>query len=394
MPPNLQNINLPDKDILLRLFIGLFFLVLGIISLFYYRRLFSRWIKNEWLRSNLAVILVGELFFLAIAPIYPDVQRMIYYYGFLFTMIVYPVIMGVVIFLMYNLCNFIFSFKIFKTKSFARRQLWLVLIIIFTGCIIILPLNYLSNGFSFKYIPLSALWIVFFGGLVGLFNVISNYIDYERRQRLNEKELELSKLRELKTKAELDALHSKINPHFLYNALNSIADLSVTHGKKARKMTTALADLFRYSINYSNHNYATVLDEAAMAETYLHIEKIRFEDKLTYNIQTDDAAKHYLVPRFLLQPLAENAVKHGLKATGNETIIHLHIHLHDDKLIIDITDNGPHFPDNLIPGYGLKSVYDKLDLLFPSAYEIQFKNEPQKNIRIIISKLRKDEPVI
>ena len=64
--------------------------------------------------------------------------------------------------------------------------------------------------------------------------------------------------------------------------LNSIADLSITDGKKARKMTVALADLFRYSINYSNNNYSTVKDEVEMAEVYLQIEKIRFEDQLNY----------------------------------------------------------------------------------------------------------------
>ena len=81
----------------------------------------------------------------------------------------------------------------------------------------------------------------------------------------------------------MDALHSKVNPHFLYNALNSIADLSITDGKKARKMTIALADLFRYSINYSNNNYSTIKEEVEMAEVYLQIEKIRFEDKLNYS---------------------------------------------------------------------------------------------------------------
>src|SRR4029079_17675148 len=127
------------------------------------------------------------------------------------------------------------------------------------------------------------------------------YVNIERKRKLSEKELELSKLQALKTKAELDALHSKINPHFLYNALNSIADLSVTDGKKARKMTIALADLFRYSINYSNNNFSSVKDEVEMANVYLQIEKIRFEDKLNYTLKIGEGLEHYLVPRFVLQ---------------------------------------------------------------------------------------------
>src|SRR4029077_10430582 len=131
-----------------------------------------------------------------------------------------------------------------------------------------------------KYVLSNSIYIAAATGLV--YGVIS-YLDIERKRKINEKELELSRLRELKTKAELDVLHSKINPHFLYNALNSIADLSITDGKKARKMTIALADLFRYSINYSNHNYTTIKDEVEMAEVYMQIEKVRFEDQLTYS---------------------------------------------------------------------------------------------------------------
>src|SRR5437762_11783942 len=148
-----------------------------------------------------------------------------------------------------------------------------------------------------------------------------SYVDLDRKRKLNEKDLEVSKLQALKNKAELDALHSKINPHFLYNALNSIADLSITDGKKAREMTVALADLFRYSINYSNHNYSTTKEELEMTEAYLEIEKIRFEDQLIYFISSSNDVNHYLVPRFMLQPIVENAIKHGLNVTGNMTEI-------------------------------------------------------------------------
>src|SRR4029079_13760823 len=140
------------------------------------------------------------------------------------------------------------------------------------------------------------------------------YVDLARKRKLDEKELEVAKLQQLKSEAELDALHSKVTPHFLYNALNSIANLAVSDGKRARKMTIALAELFRYSINYSDHNYSTIKEEVEMAEVYLQIEKIRFEDQLNYSIQVSGDINHYLIPRFVLQPIVENAVKHGLKA--------------------------------------------------------------------------------
>ena len=157
-------------------------------------------------------------------------------------------------------------------------------------------------------------------------------------------------------------------------------------------MTVALADLFRYSINYSDHNYSTVKEEVEMAEVYLQIEKIRFEDQLNYSINVGGDVNHYLVPRFVLQPIVENAVKHGLKATGKMTEIKIEANKNDQDLQLIVSDNGPPFPDELNPGYGVKSMYDKLDLLFPGAYEVYFTNQPRKQVSIHIHKLMKNEP--
>jgi sensor histidine kinase YesM len=144
------------------------------------------------------------------------------------------------------------------------------------------PFAYLIYDETMKaYIKFSYVSAIYIGATTGLIYSVLSYLDIERQRKFDEKELELSRLRELKTQAELDALHSKINPHFLYNALNSIADLSVTDGKKARKMTIALADLFRYSINYSDNNYSTVKEELGMAEVYLQIEKFVLKTSLT-----------------------------------------------------------------------------------------------------------------
>jgi LytS/YehU family sensor histidine kinase len=260
--------------------------------------------------------------------------------------------------------------------------------------VINIPSNYFLYDRSTKYIKYAILNSIYLAGATGLVYAAISYLAIERKRKFEAKELELSRMRESKAKAELDALQSKVNPHFLYNALNSIADLSITDGKKGRKMTIALADLFRYSINYSNSNYSTIKDEIGMTEVYLQIEKIRFEDQLTYSLNVEDDLQHFLVPRFLLQPLVENAVKHGLKATGQLTEIYLNVKKTINGLVIHIEDNGPAFPEEISPGYGVKSVYDKLDLLFPDKYEIHFTNQPEKKVSIFINKLVKDESVI
>lgn len=284
--------------------------------------------------------------------------------------------------------------KRLKRLSFLWHMLIILVTLVITTLAINIPASMIMYGRNNPYLKYVFVNSVYLAGATGLVYAVIRFLNIERKRKFDEKELELSRLRELKSKAELDALHSKVNPHFLYNALNSIADLSITDGKKARKMTIALADLFRYSINYSNNNFSTLADEVAMTEVYLQIEKIRFEDQLNYSLEMEEGARHYLVPRFLLQPLVENAVKHGLKATGKMTEIQLQARLKNAGLELVVADNGPAFPEEITPGYGVKSVFDKLDLLFPGQYEIHFSNEPCKQVRVSIHKLVKNEPAV
>jgi LytS/YehU family sensor histidine kinase len=296
--------------------------------------------------------------------------------------------------LVFNTARYIAENPRLNGLSFIQHKSLILLSLILTTMAINIPSNYLLYDRSTKFIKYAILNSIYLAGATGLVYAAISYLAIERKRKFEAKELELSRMRELKAKAELDALQSKVNPHFLYNALNSIADLSITDGKKGRKMTIALADLFRYSINYSNSNYSTIKDEIGMTEVYLQIEKIRFEDQLTYSLHVDNELQHFLIPRFLLQPLVENAVKHGLKATGQMTEIDLDVKRTETGFVMHIVDNGPSFPEELNPGYGVKSVYDKLDLLFPDKYEIHFVNEPVKRVSIFIHKLIKDESAL
>jgi two-component system LytT family sensor kinase len=338
-------------------------------------------VRSKWLRRNIVTFLIGLCFFFAVGHLIPDFRNVIHYYGwwtgFLFCMMV--VIADVLI--PYNIILFLTENPRFAGSSLLKQQVRIFLSIVLTTILVNGTLNYFINGTT-QYLKYSVVWSFYmsvFGSLVYLF--IRQY-DQEKKKKLFEKELEVVKLNEQKTKAELDALHSRINPHFLYNALNSIADLAVTDGRKARSMTVSLAELFRYSINYSNSNYATVEEELEVTKLYLEIEKIRFEDKLFYTIEASTECLNTLVPKFILQPVVENAVKHGLKATGQLTQIKVEVFADGDNLVIKVYDNGPNFPSQLNPGYGLKSVYDKLELLFPNRFEIKMNNGDQKNFEI------------
>lgn len=369
-------------------------LVVGLYLLAKFNRLFRNVIKNELLRRNIVVWMIAVCCILAITPTSGEFrQRAAEHQIVKYYLIQLFAVTGMVLFV-FNVTWFILEQQWVRQSSFKKKMTIVLLSIIICTMLAGVPINFFANRGNFKNLELTLLFNFYTGCMAGFIYVTKCYVNLEGQKKLSEKELEVSRLQSLKTKAELDALHSKINPHFLYNALNSIADLSVTDGKKARKMTIALADLFRYSINYSNHNYSTIKDEVAMAEVYLQIEKIRFEDQLSYSLHVDPELNHFLVPRFVLQPVVENAVKHGLKATGKMTEIKIEVQRDSDGLIMIVADNGPMFQDVLSPGYGVKSIYDKLDLLFPENYEIHFSNQPRKQVTIHIHKLMKDEPAV
>lgn len=367
-------------------------LMAGLYILANYGRLFKKYFKSELFRQNVVVWMASVSLIMALAPVSGD------FFGILIRKGVWHAVYIEIFFatvnslFIFNITRLVATRRSVKRQTFIRQKAIVLITLIICTILINIPLNYIFNDYSAKNLKYSALFSFYNACAIGMVYIAMSYIDLEKNRKLNQKELEVARLSELKTKAELEALHSKINPHFLYNALNSIADLSVTDGKKARKMTIALADLFRFSINYSNNNYSTVREELEMAEVYLQIEKIRFEDKLNYSISIEPGLDHYLVPRFLLQPVVENAVKHGLKATGHMTDINVEVAREGDSIVINIADNGPLFPDELMPGYGVKSIYDKLDLLFPSAYEVKFINHPRKQVTISINKLMKNDP--
>ena len=371
---------------------ALVMLLAGLYLLAKFNILFRKQIRYELLRKNLVVWLVALCLFLSVVPFNPSFYAVIQNKMLLHFFMVQVLCITLEVVVIFNATWLILQYAIRKGVVFRKRMAIALCSIIVTATLMSFPIIYIARG-NFKEIQTQLVYNFYIGCITGLIYITMDYVDADRKRKLSEKELEVLRLQELKTKAELDALHSKVNPHFLYNALNSIADLSITNGKKARQMTIELADLFRYSINYSNNNYSTVTDEVAMTGIYLEIEKIRFEDQLSYTVNIEEGTGHYLLPRFLLQPLAENAVKHGLKITGKMTEILLEVKKEGNVLIINISDNGPLFPDELIPGYGVKSVYDKLDILFHDQYQVLFSNHPRKQVSVHLYKLMKNEPV-
>jgi LytS/YehU family sensor histidine kinase len=278
-----------------------------------------------------------------------------------------------------------------RSMPFLKRRLIVVFfILLFLISTNIWMAMLIDPGHRVATITYTFLMSLLFSGIVSAIYLNVSYANLAERRLRFERELEISRLNELKTKAELDALQAKVNPHFLYNTLNSIAELSLHQGAKARQMTIALADLFRYSLNKKNETVIAIEDEVEMVENYLMIEKIRFEDKLDITIEIEEAVKRIKMPKFILQPLVENAVKHGLREPDQKGIIKIAIKGNGNKIDITIYDNGSPFPEDIQVGYGLKSVMDKLALFYPDQHTIFFENEPLKQVTISITDTSKN----
>ncbi|MFY0631797.1 MAG: histidine kinase [Flavobacteriaceae bacterium] len=264
-----------------------------------------------------------------------------------------------------------------KLKSFVLRLILKVVLTFSSFVILYFFFNFKTRIYLENILLISLIVAI----SRGLYIYLNHYSD----SLIKQKDVELSQLKELQAATELSSLHAQINPHFLYNSLNSIASLAHINADKTEKMALSLSDLFKYSINRKGEKMTTIKDAVEMVENYLKIEKIRFEDRLQFSINVDDELLEATIPRFILQPIIENAIKHGISKIEEKGIINLQIIKDNNHLIISISDNGPDFPNGLLSGHGLQSVYDLLRLSYGELVTINWENLPKKKITITIS---------
>lgn len=194
---------------------------------------------------------------------------------------------------------------------------------------------------------------------------------------------------ELKRSAELKALQSQINPHFLYNTLDTIQWKALSHqAYDVVEMIQLLSKLFRLSLNNGNE-FITIQEELEHVETYLKIQKIRYNQKINYTINCNlSKDKVCYIPKLIIQPLVENSIYHGLKPKKNKGHIALTVESIDNYIVIEVYDNGIGIPkdtlENLMVNlknsiksdhYGLYNVNERLKLTFGEECEIIIKSE-------------------
>jgi two-component system, LytTR family, sensor kinase len=170
----------------------------------------------------------------------------------------------------------------------------------------------------------------------------------------------------LAREAELSRLRQQLQPHFLFNSLNSISALAGTKPEEARKMIQQLSDFLRGTLKKDDQQLVTLGEELEHLQLYLDIEKVRFGHRLRTHIDRDEVSLSMKLPSLLLQPVVENAIKFGLYDTTGETIIRLMVRTEDNYLVVVV--ENPFDPGTALPrqgtGFGLNSVQRRLHLLY------------------------------
>jgi two-component system, LytTR family, sensor kinase len=316
-------------------------------------------IKSKSYKSSIAlvilVITIVQFLFLKFAGI-------TYSHGFLFVFL-FGICLLVSFLLIgnnlnyYHPSNFNYSFLIGWCIVFTT----ICLFIPKTVCRLIIHSNQQINALLDTYL---------YYNFISIFLVLACYsaicIVWYQQNEAKENEFRKQEAIHLNKEAELLYLKKQLQPHFLFNSLNSINALIGVNQSQARDMVTQLSDFLRYTIKKQNNEMVTLKEEMENLALYFSIEKVRFGHRLITTITINANAEMAQIPALLLQPILENAIKFGLYDTLDEVEIKINATIEDHHLIIEITNpfDGTTHNTNNGTGFGLSSVQRRLELIF------------------------------
>ena len=263
----------------------------------------------------------------------------------------------------------IFYSNIKHQALFTKIINHIILIIIFLGLWVILDFLILSSSFKdnpgyIEYLRTTISWragngFLFCGMIIIAYYMLAFY------QNFREKVVKESELKTLVKESELSSLKSQINPHFIFNSLNSISSLTIISPDKAREMIIKLSDFLRYSISHTDEQMTSLRDEMLNISRYLDIEKIRFGDRLKVIENIDERCLEKRLPGLILQPLVENAVKYGVYESVDQAKIEISTNCSEDALKVKIrNDYNPDFAAKKGEGIGLKNIGARLGIIY------------------------------
>ncbi len=231
-----------------------------------------------------------------------------------------------------------------------------------------------------SFLSNSILWRAISGIFMYLVLILVYYLVMNARS-LRERVQAEERLRTLVKESELNMLKSQINPHFLFNSLNSVSSLIMSNPAEAQEMIHRLSDFIRYSLKHRESEYVTLKEEIGRMEDYLSIEKVRFGDKLIYTLETDEECSEVEVPTMILQPLIENAIKHGVYESLDPVEIFVTCSVQNGYLTLQIiNDFDPDQPSRKGTGVGLQNVSERIRLVYDREGSINWRIKDKKFI--------------
>jgi sensor histidine kinase YesM len=208
-------------------------------------------------------------------------------------------------------------------------------------------------------------------------------VEYQRS--LREGQLRASQLEHHLTRAKLEILRAELQPHFLFNALHSISTLMHRNVEAADEMLAQLGDLLRLSLERKNVQEAPLREELAVLAPYINILRIRFGDRLSIRVDVDPALLDVTVPLFILQPLVENAIRHGIDRRAGAGRIEIRARAEEESVEISVTDDGAGLSQNgLREGIGLSNIRLRLEQLYGTRGAVALQGNPESGTQVTV----------
>ena len=251
------------------------------------------------------------------------------------------------------------------------------------------PFNTSISWWKPKLAEMWVMMMIYWSVVAAAYTIRSLMQLHEREREAAQLALEKSMLESSLHQAELETLRTKLNPHFLFNCLQNISVLTKEDPKTASQMLVRLGDLLRTALRKDSGPETTLTSEIALTQSYVAVEKMRFGDRLTILFDIDPKTERALVPTFLLQPLVENAIVHGLQGAHRLGVISVRSTIQNGNLMLAVADNGIGLPvkdtADLEIGIGLNSTCERLRRMYPNQHSFSMRALPEGGTEVLVS---------
>jgi two-component sensor histidine kinase len=208
----------------------------------------------------------------------------------------------------------------------------------------------------------------------------------DARSRAQERTLETERVRSQLAESRLEALTAQLQPHFLFNTLQGISTLIARDPVAADKMLTSLSELLREVLRRGERREIELNEELRVLESYLEISRARFGDRLSIDVNADDATQRALVPFFILQPLVENAIHHGISSHAGAGRVEIGARREGDRLVLTVSDDGPGIvTTDAQRGIGLANTKARLEELYGRSQRLELSRPDHGGFQVLVS---------